>query len=291
MLLLRFDVESAYALRQEPPTEANWQKWIAESLAGVTSIVRVLERHNVPATFYITGLVLEHAGIELAALLKPNPLFDIESHSYSHPQIMGPGWEMSRGELHDELIRTSDLIFKYFGHRPIGFCAPGNYYRGLHGRTRLLAALWEEGYQFIGTDGMDARGFPFPAPMTQPYWYTEDGFPDLLEIPITGWHCNALFNSGHQNNNWQPAPAFPDGSILETLPVTVEEGFAARKREFDYAIVHGLIYAPCMHPWSVYRFDPELKHLDWLIQMAKDNHLQVLNCSQLNDSLRRQRFA
>ena len=27
MLVMRFDVESAFALRQEAPTEANWRKW------------------------------------------------------------------------------------------------------------------------------------------------------------------------------------------------------------------------------------------------------------------------
>ena len=93
-----------------------------------------------------------------------------------------------------------------------------------------------------------------------------------------------LFNTGHQNDNWQPAPGLPDGSILETLPVTVEEGFRARKKEFEYAIENELIYAPAMHPWSVYRFDPELKHLEWLIEMAKDQNVRTANCMQLYET-------
>lgn len=291
MLVLRFDLESAFVLRQEPPTAANWRRWIAETLAGVSSICRVLVRHGVPATFFVTGLVLERAGDELASLLKHNPLFDIESHSYSHLAIISSHQEVALGDLRDELSMTSDLIFEIFGHRPIGFCAPGNFYRGLRGRRRHLGLLWEQGYRFIGTDGRDARGRPFPAPFTQPYWYAEEGFPDLLELPITGWHCNLLFNSGHQNDDWQPAPAFPDGSILEALPASVEEGFAARKRELDYAITHGLVYAPGMHPWSLHRFDPELKHLDRLVQVAKENGVRVTNCRQLDDILRHRRDA
>ena len=53
----------------------------------------------------------------------------------------------------------------------------------------------------------------------------------------------------------------PDGAVLERLPRTPAEGFDARRREFDYAIAQRLIYAPCMHPWSIHRFDPRLAHL------------------------------
>ena len=287
-LVLRFDVESAFALRQEPPTEANWRVWIEETIAGVTGICRVLNRHAVPATFFITGLVLEHAGGELAGLLEGNPRFDIQSHSYSHLDISSDE-SVSLDELREELSRTERLIEGVFGSRPIGFCAPGNFHRGLRGKHKQLGVLSERGYRFIGTDGQDARGLPFPAPLTQPYWYDEDGYPDLLELPLTGWHCNMLFNSGHQNDRWQPAPGFPDGSILERPPDTVEEGFRARAKEFGYAIDRSLIYAPAMHPWSVYRFDPQLEHLDGLIQMARDHGVRVVNCLQLHATYTRRR--
>ena len=281
VLVLRFDVESAFALRQEPPSEANWRVWIDESLAAVTGICAVLTRHAVPATFFVTGLVLEHAGPELAGLLKANAAFDVQSHSYSHRMGIGSADSVSLDDLRDELSRTERLIEDVFGSRPIGFCAPGNFYRGLRGRLGQLGVLWERGYRFVGSDGQDARGLPYPAPFTQPYWYGEEGYPDLLELPITGWHCNMLFNSGHQNDGWVAAPGYPDGSVLEELPETLEEGFRARAREFAHAIEQGLTYAPAMHPWSVYRFDPQLEHLDRLIQMAKDTEVRIVNCLQL----------
>ncbi len=282
MLILRFDVESAYALRQEPPTEANWRKWVDETLAAVSSICTVLNRQHVPATFFVVGLLLEHAGKDLASLLRGDPMFDVESHGYSHMYVKPDNASMD--DFRGELSKTSALILSYFGRAPIGFCAPGNFYRGLRGRGRQLAVLWEQGYRFVGSDGQSARGFPFPAPFTQPYWYDDDGFPDLLEVPLTGWHCNALFNSGHQISHWQPAPGFPDGSILDKLPTTVEEGFQVRKKELEYAIENDLIYAPAMHPWSVYRFDPELGHLEWLIALAKDRGVRIANCMQLYET-------
>ena len=120
-----------------------------------------------------------------------------------------------------------------------------------------------------------------PAPFTQPYWYVDDGFLDLLEELVIGWHCNMLFNTGGQSDGFKPQVGFPDGTILEKTPETVEEGFAARAREFQYAIANELVYAPAYHPWSIYRFDPEMEHLDGLIEMAKANGVPVLNCSGL----------
>ena len=106
--------------------------------------------------------------------------------------------------------------------------------------------------RFISTDGLGPPERPMPAPFTQPFWYQEEGFPELFEAPVTGWHCNLLFNTGRQSDDWKPGPGFPDGSILEKLPDTVDEGFDARSREFQFAIDNNLVYAPAMHPWSMY---------------------------------------
>ncbi len=284
MFILRFDLESAYSLGGER-TEENWRLWIDEAVAGVAQICRVLERHEVPATFFIVGALLEKAGDRLASILRNTPLVEVQSHSYSHMAIKSEETAVA-DQLRRELGRTSDLIAAHFGARPIGFCAPGNFYRGLQGCRKPLQALWDEGYRFIGTDGEGPRGQPMPAPFTQPYWYAEDGFPDLLEEPVTGWHCNMLFNTGGQSDGWKPAPGLPDGTVLDALPVTVDEGLQVRKKEFRYAMDNGLVYAPGNHPWSLYRFDPEMTHLSALIEMAKANGVPVLNCTQLYEEYR-----
>jgi peptidoglycan/xylan/chitin deacetylase (PgdA/CDA1 family) len=288
MFILRFDLESAYALGGRPETEENWQTWIDEVVASVSSIVGVLKDHDAPATFFIVGKVLEHGGDRLAPILTSHPGIDIQSHSYSHLYIKSGAPEMPE-TLRGELGRTADLIERHFGARPIGFCAPGNFYQGLQGCKPLLKVLWDEGYRFIGTDGEGPPERPMPAAMTQPYWYAADGFPDLLEVPVTGWHCNMLFNTGGQSDNFQPQVGFPDGSILEAIPRTIDEGFAARAHEFQYAIDHGLVYAPAYHPWSIYRFDPEMVHLGWLIEMARANDVPVRNCRQLYQHCKAQR--
>lgn len=284
-LILRFDVESAFALRQESESKRNWCKWIKETLDALFLISKILNRHKVPATFFIVGLLLEKAGSDIASILCNEENYDIQSHTYSHMEIWKSDQKVSMTKFRDELSKTSSLIQKYFGYEPIGFCAPGNFYQGLRGRHEQLATLWEEGYRFIGTDGQGLKHGFWPAPFTQPYWYTDDGFSDLLELPLTGWHCNMLFNTGGQNNRWRPGPGIPDGTILEKLPRTVEQGFEVRKKEFEYAISNNLIYAPCMHPWSICRFDPELNHLDRLIVMAKHKDITIMNCIQLYENI------
>jgi len=279
MIVLRFDLESAYALAGVE-TEENWRTWIDEVVASVTNIARVLKSRNVPATFFILGKVLEHGGGRLTPILKSHPGVDIQSHTYSHMPINSDA-PAHVEKLRRELRLTAELIEKHFGERPIGLCGPGNYYRGLQGYKKALGMLWEEGYRFIGTDGEGPPEQPMPAPMTQPYWYVADGFPDLLEEPITGWHCNMLFNTGGQSDGFKPQVGFPDGSMLEKIPETIDEGFDARARELQYAIDHGLVYAPAHHPWSIYRFDPEMEHLGRLIDMAKANDVAVMNCRQL----------
>ena len=144
MFILRFDVESAYALNTSLESDDNWRIWLAETLASITQITRVLKRHDAPATFFIVGKVLERAGENLADLLKDNPLLDIESHTYSHMGILSDEPAVLQ-KFSEELRKTSYLILKYFGKRPVGFCAPGNFYKGLQGHPKQLGILWEQG--------------------------------------------------------------------------------------------------------------------------------------------------
>ena len=240
---LRIALESAYALTPEQESDENWRIWTAEAVAALTQLTAVLERNDAPATFFVVGKLVERAGPELARLLRDKPGFDVGSHTYSHTDIIDDS-PAALERFSRELVLTSDLILDHFGRRPTGFCSPGGHYRGLQGHPGQLAILWEQGYRYIGSDNSGPPEQWQPSPMTQPYWYTDDGFGDLFEVPGTGWHCNYLFNSGGQNDDWSPAPGFPDGTILERLPVTVEEGFEARRREFRYAIDNDLVYSP-----------------------------------------------
>ena len=259
MFILRFDLESGYALGGDRPkrTGASGSTKPSPRSRRYAELSRDTRCRRRSSSW---GLLLEKAGDRLASILKRSPLVEVQSHSYHHVCLKNDGPE-APDTLRRQLRTASDCIVKFFGEKPIGMCAPGNFHRGLQGRSDLLQVMSEEGYRFIGTDGAGPPEQPMPAPFTQPYWYADDGFPDLLEEPITGWHCNMLFNTGGQSDGFEPQVGFPDGTMLEKIPETVEEGFAARAREFQYAIDNELVYAPGNHPWSIYRFDPEMEHL------------------------------
>lgn len=288
-LVIRFDVESAAALvGPVERSELRWPAWLEESLAALAAIRSVLDAADAPGSFYVVGELLERAGTRYAAVLGNRPGFHIGNHTFTHMKILRGEGPQPVERFDRELRATDALIGEHFGTGPTAFTAPGCFPNGLSGHPELLQVLWDAGHRSISTAGGPVRlehGLG-PAPIANPFWYADDGFPDLLEQPLSGWHCNLLFNTGGQNDGRLPAPGFPNGDILERLPRTPEEGFAVRLRELEHAAANGLIYAPTMHPWSVYRFDPELIHIRRLIDAARERDLPVLNCEQVDALLR-----
>lgn len=265
ILLLGFDTEAL------GPSDSNDER-IRESLSALDIITNILDEHQVSATFFILGRLLDCAGDKYKKLLNQRENFDIQSHTYSHRPLLPGG--LSLAELDDEVKRTKELIQKFFGVEAIGVRAPGNYYKGLQGHPDRLKTLWDNGIRFLGSDGVGPPEAPVPAPFTQPYWYKKEGFPKLLELPITGFHCTHLLQTiGDQH--WKHKVGFPTGEILEKLPKNPDEQILVRRKEFQYAIDNDLVYSPGLHPWSIYRFDKELKCLRFLIQMAKDNNIPI----------------
>jgi peptidoglycan/xylan/chitin deacetylase (PgdA/CDA1 family) len=143
-------------------------------------VADVHKRKNLPATFFLVAKLVEYTGSELHTILD-DPLFDLQCHSYTHTDVV----QITDDEqaLMVELVDSKHRIEDLFGKEVIGFTTPAGYPQGLRGQPRLLQKLSEAGYRYIRSVGMG----PFntiPAPLTQPFWYTEDGCPELLEIGL-----------------------------------------------------------------------------------------------------------
>lgn len=270
--LLGFDTEGA----RPRDGKADVDRRIRESLSALDVITSILDEYQVPATFFILGRLLDYAGDEYAKRLVQRENLDIQSHTNSHRSLKPGG--LSLEELDDEVKRTNELIRELFGVESIGVRAPGNYCKGLQGHPDRLKTLWDDGVRFLGSDGMGPPKAPVPAPFTQPYWYEKEGFPGLLEMPITGFHCTHLLQT-ISDQSWERRAGFPTGEILQELPKDVDEQISVRQKEFRYAIDEDLIYSPGLHPWSIYRFDRKLECLRFLIQMAKDKNVPIRSFS------------
>lgn len=222
---------------------------------GVRALVAIHRRLQIPATFFLVGLVLEHNRAELHDLLS-DALFEVGSHTYSHCHVDRADLATSR----DELQRTGDLIEDVFGRRPLGLRTPGGTEHGYRGDRERLALIAGAGFGYVSAQGWGPEG-SMPAPVIAPYTYADEGFPALVEIPMHGWHENILTRV----HPWQS----PSQALSPEAPQTVDQWCAPFVADMQEALDAGLpYYGPTMHPWSLRRFDPGCRQVEALLQLA-----------------------
>lgn len=245
-----------------------------ECLDGVRAVAEVHLRRRAPATFFIVAQLAEAAGARLRDILD-HDLFDLQSHSFSHENMVAIRDDAAA--VRRELVDSKRVLEDLFGRKVIGFTAPGGFAHGFLGETRLLEALWEAGYRYVRTLSWQANQVA-PAPLTQPFWFSDDGYPELLEISAHAWHDNILTG--------QPAvaawpPALPWG-YPSRLPTTGRDVYHAYAPGIDYARDQGLLtYAPCFHPWSIYRVDRGAGQIDLLLQHARRAGVAIASCTDV----------
>jgi peptidoglycan/xylan/chitin deacetylase (PgdA/CDA1 family) len=260
------------------------------SLRALESVVKVHRRMEAPATFCICGQLLEQAGPRYAQLLC-DELFDVHSHTYTHMPVKRTAKHddpVDLAQVREELVRTAALLERHPGVSNPGLRTPGGFYRGLRGERELLALLVELGVPFVSSD---ARGpmETVPSPLTEPYWYDEDGFPGLLELPAQDWHENVL--KGHNPVPCMWPPVLPWGYPSQP-PQTPEEEFAVYR-----ASLHGVAemaltyYSPPMHPWSIYRFNTEARTVALMLEEVRRIGMPVTSFSAVHRDLRAKREA
>ncbi len=252
---------------------------LKECLDGIAAVVEVHRNKNLPATFFLVAKLVETAAAELRAMLD-DPLFDLQCHSYTHADIMQIVDDDHALKL--ELIDSKHLLEDTFGREVIGFTTPAGFPEGLRKQKRQLEVLWNAGYRYVRSIGMG----PFntiPAPLTQPFWYADDGYPDFLELGLHAWHDNVL--SGQPFAVHWP-PLLPWG-YPSKMPETAHEMYAAYAPGIEYIVNNNLMtYVPCFHPWSVYRVDRKALHIELLLTHAMQR-MQVLSCTEFYKLARR----
>jgi len=187
-VLLGYDIETA-----------------SEDTDGFLAGAEILhDKHGIPWTIYVTGATMES---RTPAILKvrDNPLLTICQHTYSHMLMKSVYMEPNDGkgvpgqspnsfikagsleEVREEITKTQQLIRDLLGVECQGLTGPWNYYRGLVTNPELLQIIQDNGIKWIRTDGRDYRDCQ-PTPFTrQPYFYADQGFPDILELGLQGY--------------------------------------------------------------------------------------------------------
>jgi peptidoglycan/xylan/chitin deacetylase (PgdA/CDA1 family) len=232
--------------------------------AFLERVVEVHERWNAPLTLFVLGETLEQ-NVHALQAAAASPLVAVGQHTYSHtllrPLRIDTGHtvtELPAGtpeRIDAELRRTSDLVRDRLGLECPGLTAPYTYFRGLRGHPELLEVLHRNGIRFVRSDGRDERGYQ-PAPRIEPYWYAEDGYPDLLEMPTHGWHDCVV---REDVLGWDDLDGYVD---------LVTAGL-------DEAVADGGTFSICAHDWSSVRGDPDLTHVDRILAAARERGMDI----------------
>jgi peptidoglycan/xylan/chitin deacetylase (PgdA/CDA1 family) len=221
--------------------------------------------YGVPATLFVLGETLERNTDALAELVD-DPLFDIQQHTYSHTPLKTLVQQNARGtelilggsleRTREEVSRTSALLAERLGVRCMGLTGPYTYYRGLADRPDILQVLDECGIRFLRTYGRNQHDWQ-PVPFdVQPFWYSLQGFPEILEYGIQGWADCLL----REQLGWDDH----DGYLLEL------------RRNLDLITERDLVWSYLQHDWSSLRGDPDMALTEALLREVRERGIDSL---------------
>jgi len=241
-------------------------------LQACRKIVEVHKRLRMPATFFITGKTLE-ANVKEYKELLADPLFEVASHTWSHKMLRANvfcGPAASPEEKREEVFRAKELIERVFERPCVGLRAACGFDNGLKGATDVLTLIREAGLKYVSSL-LWGPDYSMPAPIQEPFHYGADGFADIWELPGHGWHENLLKN----HNGWGPRrltlwPSPMPEAIPSRFIKTPKDEFEINRIFLNKARQAGKPHISLVwHPWSLYKFDPEMKMLELTFARAR----------------------
>jgi len=227
------------------------------------------EQMDAPCTVFALGscLAAEPDAFEQAADCSR---IEIAQHTWSHIPLKtvvmedASGVEVVRGaepaQIEDEVQRTCKAIESICGVTCYGITGPWTYYRGLSDRPDLLDILHNCGIRYLRCYGRNEHDCQPVSVALQPYWYSAQGYPDMLECMVHGWNDAYL----RSRLTWGNLRGFLD----------------QMKQDMDAAAEDHLVFSWCAHDWSSLREDPGLTLVRGVLTYALDIGMEVLSYGQ-----------
>jgi hypothetical protein len=174
-------------------------------------------------TWYVTGTALQ-AAEEAFAAADGCEHIDVQIHTYDHIlwksvlTEVPPGrtvcgktdWFFKAGaspaRIADDLDRCVAAYTRIFNRPPQGLTCPWGYYRGLGDRPDLLGLLSDADIRYVRSFARnETDGQPVPLDW-QPFFYSLQGFPDLLELLVHDYQDDYLYTEF----TGRPAGTYPE---------------------------------------------------------------------------------
>lgn len=235
---LSFDVdtEPVWMGFQEQSSPSYMSRGEYGARAGMPRVIKLLDKHKIPATFFIPALSMElHP--EIIPMIQKNPRNEIGFHSYAHENPM----RLSAVEEKSTYLKALDIFVKHTGEMPVGF----------------RSAAWDLTDATIGI--VKEMGFLYESSMMaddRPYALLSDGQDTgLVELPVE-WILDdwPLFQLSWPSNHVALRRA--------------EDVYSIWKGEFDGALRDGSIFILTMHP-QVIGHRERMSMLDKLVRYMK----------------------
>lgn len=173
-LILSFDMETDIG---------SWTHEVCGITEGTPAILRVLRRHDVPATFLFTGREAQNNPASVESVLSDG--HEVGCHTMYHETIGRPVYDVPVGsfsldsEIESRLLLATDTIEKIAGVRPVSFRAPR-----LFGSTAMINCLERLGYLADSSFPAYYHGREFvPYHPLRDDW-SRDGGLRIWEIPV-----------------------------------------------------------------------------------------------------------
>ncbi|MBN1127176.1 MAG: polysaccharide deacetylase family protein [Sedimentisphaerales bacterium] len=260
----------------------------SDCLAACRKIVKVHRQFEMPATFFILGRTLDANPTAYRELLD-DPLFEIATHTYSHRMLRDHqfcGSAIPLDEKRKEIFEGKASVERVFERPCIGLRPGCGFENALKGEPEVLKILHQAGIHYVSSL-LWGPDYSLPALLREPFTYSEEGFPDIWELPGHGWHENLLKN----HNQWGPRrltlwpSPFPE-AIANGYCKTPEDEFNVNKIFLDKAVESGKSFVSLIwHPWSLHKFDLNMKMLELTFAYVRHMGLQPCTYAQLYASV------
>jgi peptidoglycan/xylan/chitin deacetylase (PgdA/CDA1 family) len=230
------------------------------------------ETHQAPATLFVCGRTLVH-NVEALEPFVDHPLFDIQQHTYSHTLLKDDHWKggtflaSPAVAIEHEVGQTSAALRRLLGVECTGLRTPHGYHLGLTDRPEMVEVLHRCGIRFVSSWARSPEGTN-PTPLSvQPFWYADQGFPDLLEIPFQHWL---------------------DGLWFEEFGIERGVEFGAVLAEaVDRVVADDLVYGACFHDWAQLRYrETDTRWVARLMEHATASGAELLHYAAFHERMR-----
>ena len=212
--------------------------------AAMPRIVDLLERLDVPATFFVPGYIAENYPEAILPVVEARAGHELGLHGYRHESF----YRRDEADQHSILERSQEVFTRRFGTVARGFRAPSGDWTAA--TPRVLA---EFGIEYSSSHRGDDRPF---------FWTFEQSSPPLVELP-GHWELDDFPQFAY--NDWPPEPAGQD------RPASTARSFENWKWEFDGYYAEGLCWVLMTHPQTI-GTPNRLAHLERLLRGMQESH-------------------